>query len=875
MKARFNTSFKSFSLILKLTLFLSGAFSWASLPVSQIDSQIFQDENQYIMQVALDDGTIVSDGLDLYQSDFRWYIPLGVYVDALGFSITTSAQLGAAEGFYISEQRRFKLNVANCSVEYSEIQEKYECPRVQVFDDEIYVESTLLERWFMMSMAFNTHASKVIVQPKLKLPIQSRLERDRNNSSGTTRRQKSTDAESEVKFEKLEDQKIGDFQFDNQVGWFERRTGSEIDRELSYSSSWVSEVMGFKVKSSFSGSEGMLQNSYLNLSKKSSEGGIFGVQSLRSFEANDLQLNRVPLIADSLRGKGVTVSSYPLTQITNFTKKDFRGPLLPGWEVELYQNDLLIERFVSGGGAEYSFKDVILFYGLNRFKLIFYGPQGQIKEELETYNIGNNFVTPGESHYQFSVLEDDDGSQNQIATVEMGVADFLSTSLTYFSFFDKSEKTYRQYGLLGMNGRLGAAIASLNLVQNSESGRAVEAGLSTSWSFLNLSFLQAEYQSFRKAEIDSTVNLVSSSTANAVVNLGHFLPLTLSGSVIKKSLIDDSTETEVVQRSAWQIGKFYFFNTFSRVLERQKAWKGELSILGRQSYLTSKVSFEYQSELEAIAADLQYSISDNYFTQARVRRDFTNAYDDVSVNFVKMFESYRINVEALADTRERYYFGGGLAFSGFLDVKHKKLGLSPHELSELGIVKAVVYLDENQNMQFDENERPLNGVGFYVNNNEFEATTEDVGVAYLTRLPAYHKVSVRVDPRGLEDAYSMRPMTEGHVVLRPGVIHSLNFPIWQLTDLDGSITWQKGERVRGARGLKVQLWKKNGDKPFLEAVTESDGYFYFEGIPFGTYRLVIAAESRAGLSGSFESEVELDQSGLSKGSPDFRLKKLN
>ena len=89
------------------------------------------------------------------------------------------------------------------------------------------------------------------------------------------------------------------------------------------------------------------------------------------------------------------ISSFPLQQQTQFDRHTFRGDLPEGWEVELYQNRALIGFQQSRPDGLYEFNNVPLVFGLNEFRLVFYGPQGQRREETARFNIAESLTPAG------------------------------------------------------------------------------------------------------------------------------------------------------------------------------------------------------------------------------------------------------------------------------------------------------------------------------------------------------------------------------------------------------------------------------------------------------------------------------------------------
>src|SRR5690606_12669253 len=106
-----------------------------------------------------------------------------------------------------------------------------------------------------------------------------------------------------------------------------------------------------------------------------------GPLKARSYTIGDTDLPNVPLTGDESQEFGVRVSNNPLEN-SNFQATDITGDSLPGWDVELYRNGILLDFVSVGNDARYVFDNIELFAGDNNFEVFFYGPQGEIRREL-------------------------------------------------------------------------------------------------------------------------------------------------------------------------------------------------------------------------------------------------------------------------------------------------------------------------------------------------------------------------------------------------------------------------------------------------------------------------------------------------------------
>ena len=131
---------------------------------------------------------------------------------------------------------------------------------------------------------------------------------------------------------------------------------------------------------------------------------------------NEPTLNLITLPLEPL--PGALISSFPLTRQIQFDSQNFRGDLPPGWQVELYHNNSLIDFQATPINGLYQFDNVPLLFGNNYFRLVFYGPQGQQREETSTYYLDDSLVQPGKHYYRALVSEDSVSGYRMIAQYE-------------------------------------------------------------------------------------------------------------------------------------------------------------------------------------------------------------------------------------------------------------------------------------------------------------------------------------------------------------------------------------------------------------------------------------------------------------------------
>ena len=96
---------------------------------------------------------------------------------------------------------------------------------------------------------------------------------------------------------------------------------------------------------------------------------------------------------------GVSLTNTPSTFRQSYGTYTIQKQTRPGWEIELYVNNVLVGFTTADATGEFSF-EVPLVYGSSNITLRYYGPYGEEEIEEEFINIPFEFVPQNELEYQ-------------------------------------------------------------------------------------------------------------------------------------------------------------------------------------------------------------------------------------------------------------------------------------------------------------------------------------------------------------------------------------------------------------------------------------------------------------------------------------------
>ena len=323
------------------------------------------EENLLILDMKIDNTTLQTAMIG-YGSKDCFLLPLAVVSKALDLAIDVDSAKGKAAGWYISEDRTFLLDIEKGTVEIDGHTNRLKPGQVESAQDDIYVDSKILGKWFPAD--FNIIFSKLSVQvePREKLPIQERLAReelrDQLERRGYKSKAKLPIAESKYNLFSMpfiDVSSSNSFDVSDDDSKFTSTNTIRAKGDLAYMSSDIF----------ISGTEDEpLENVTFKLERNDPLAKLFGPLHATSFALGDITTTKLPFINSKLE-RGASLDNMDLVRQSEFDTTRFEGDLPPGWEVEIYQNKNLVAATVIGSDSHYEFDDIPVYFGENRFKI--------------------------------------------------------------------------------------------------------------------------------------------------------------------------------------------------------------------------------------------------------------------------------------------------------------------------------------------------------------------------------------------------------------------------------------------------------------------------------------------------------------------------
>jgi hypothetical protein len=587
------------------------------------------------------------------------------------------------------------------------------------------------------------------------------------------------------------------------------------------------------------------------------EGGLLGPLDATQVAGGDVELPSGQLTARNVVGRGAYVSNRPLGASARFAATTLRGALPSGWDAELYRNGQLIAFQQENGDGRYLFDDLELQFGRNEFEVVLYGPQGQVRRIREDVPVGRQMIEPGKTYYWAGILQQDrdlielrdrtlqpdSGQWRWGVGVERGLDERTSVALGYQSLVLGGRR--RQYLEGNVQRTFGAMQLQLAGAHELGEGFFAEATALGEVGKFNLAASVAWVSSgFRSEFGDGSTRYRAGLRADTSLTLGKFvLPLQAGVSRIARR---DGTEV-----NEWLLGtSVRVLGTSIRAELRRESGTGVRDAETRLKLLASRRLLGLP--LRA-GADFIVSGPDKGLERARLATgkqldewsdlNFEAEYEkatgftDFTLGYTRDFKRFSLRADASYRTDGTIGANLSLAFSIGPDPVKGGVRVTSERLARNGQATVTVFRDDNGDGQLSPGEEPLKDVMVEAGLRFRDSVTAENGRAIVDGLAPFQPVLVGVDLASLEDPFLV-PASKGVVVVpRPGVVTEVLLPISPSGEVEGTLLTVSGTPQPGA---ELELVDRKGAVA-ATTISEYDGFFLFDRVPYGSYRLRLSA----------------------------------
>lgn len=832
------------------------------------------DDDILILQVRLD-RFLLSESTIGYLTETEPCLVLGDIVSALDFAIDVGPE--KASGWFLREENTFELDLETGELFISGKKRNY--PEGVILDDygAPCVKIDELSRWFPVDLTADVPNAIIIADGRVPLPVEERAARKKRQAAiGQAINQKETIKGAKLPEYKLVSAPLIDFSFSAQTNNDEVTAVADIFATGDFAGMQTEILTILDDKRGLRGVRG-------RVGRASPRGILPGPLYITQAFAGDVSTPTSRLSTRSVSGRGLFVSNRDLDRGDEFDRTTLRGELPSGWEVELYRNGILLAFQKSKGNAQYEFLDIPLLFGRNNFKLIFYGPQGQVREDFRDVYVGDTLLKPGQIRFSAGVNEqniptfylqerEDDpatGTLRASGKLEVGLTQSLSASVSASSYVAGEER--REY----LDGSLQASIGGMGVYFDAshllEGGSAFGLALQRQIKGANVSLSLeefADYESEVVGEISSdplmTRGRFQADTAiqpleNMLIPIG----LTLNWLKRESGRIDYTGSL----RTSTSLGLLNITNQVNAIVSKsadgskQGAADGSLLVSRSTGGLSIRGGANYQLENGIDLTTVNLSVDKTFSEKSGLGFDAGYDMRTGKSNFGIGYNAVVGNVTS--GTFLRYSEGDGVSAGINLSTSIGKLPessawfASPRRMAGMGGAMIRAFVDENGDGILNEEEELLETAQASISGRPFERAINTPRGQFLPGLSAYDPVAIELNMLSIEDPYLVAgPGSRQALIPRPGAAPVINLPLVRSGEVVGEVYRTTGVGERGAADVELELVDADGHI-MARTETEFDGFFVFEMVPYGSYTLRLAPAQASRLNMELDREPQL------------------
>jgi hypothetical protein len=542
--------------------------------------------------------------------------------------------------------------------------------------------------------------------------------------------------------------------------------------------------------------------------------------------------------------------------------------------VELYRNQALLAFRPSRSDGRYEFLNIPLFFGWNDFRLVFYGPQGQRREEVVRFDVSEN-QTP-EGALQYRLVGNDPvtvGTRGQFEA-RYGISKQLAASFAMARVhFDETYHTYTEMGLQGFWKHLSA---SFTAASDALGGTVEEVGLRTRLGSVSLIAKRAQLQGDFSSEIfRRSYGLVrgrSSLEASALLPSPERSWFTLDVGASQDELVAGGQVDRLYNRLSTSYQGYFVSNGITRTEGRggptafPPSTTGDLLASKFFQTFSLRGQADYQvsggTRLNSLGLLAETPLYPPFLLRAGITRTIATGESLFLVGANKDQGAFSLGLDLSYSTQNRFLANLILRVGLGREPRQGRVRFQAQGMANQGAVSAQAFLDRNGNGIRDPGEKGVEGVGFLVNGASHPRTTDAQGVAFLTNLSGELDANISVASNSLEDPL-MRPGTPGiRVTPRPGHVAVVDFPLVLFGEINGTAFLVGVGASQELAGLALELVRSEG-KVLRKVRTAYDGFYMLPDVPPGTYELKVpeAEARRLGIAVPPPLKIQIDRDG--------------
>jgi cell division protein FtsN len=756
------------------------------------------------------------------------YLSVTELFDFLKIKNVPSTGFDTITGFFIDSKASYLISRPYNSITYQGRTTKLNNGDLILTESNLYLHSGYIGKIFGLDCIFNFRSLSVVVDSKLELPLikEMKLKEVRENLN-------------RLKGEQKADTNIGRTYpvFKSGMADWSITSSEEIDgqKEMRANLTLGSMLAGGEAVAAinYSSNDSFTEKQQYYLWRYVNN----DFQPLRQIMLGKISTHATSSIYNPV--VGIQLTNTPTTFRRSFGTYRLSDKTEPGWIVELYVNNILVNYVKADASGFFTF-EIPLVYGNSNVQLKYFSPWGEERVKEQNINIPFNFVPVNTLEYNIGagIVEDTASSRYSRASLNYG----LTRKMT-----------------------IGGGIEYLSSVESGPTMPYVNASVNL---FNNL-MISGEYTYGVRAKGTLAYRLPGNLQFNV-----DYTKYDKKQKAISFNYLEERKATLSVPLRIHNFSSYQRFTLYQLVLPASKYTTGEWlfsgSLFGINTNMTTFAVFLKKTDPNiysnlslslrlpfrfAVIPQTQFSYSQKRFLSTKVGIE-KHFFDYGFMNLA--YEHNFISRISMAEVGFRYDFSfaqTGLSVrqnskkTSFIqyargsllhDRKTKYLGTDNRTNVGKGGIAIVPYLDLNANGIKDRGEPKAYGLNIHTNSGRIDISESDTTIRILGLEP-YTNCFVELDPDSFDNISWRLKFKSLSVTVDPDILKLVEIPVSVVGEASGKVMIENGSIIKGLGRVIISFYT-NDHRLIGKTLSEDDGYFSFLGLAPGAYMVEINKE---------------------------------
>jgi len=792
-----------------------------AFPSKKASCQLANKFNDYEISVTLNVPLIGSLELPAIMRGQVIYLPVKEIFDFIRIRNIPSSNFDSISGFFIHPLSKYLIDKISNRIEYNDEVFELKPDDLILTENNLYLKSDYFREVFELDCQFSFRSLSITLNTKIELPAirDMRQELMRENIG------------------RLKGEKKADTTIKRSYPLFKLGTADWAITATEQTDGRSNAKFNLDLGAAVAGGEANINLNYNASHPFYKRNQYYNWRFVNNNNAALRQVTAGKIFVQSTSSIYAPVTGVQFTNTPTTTRKSFGTYRLssttePGWLVELYVNNVLVNYMKADASGFFSF-EVPMVYGSSVIKFRAYGPWGEERFKEQYVNIPFNFLPLHQFEYAVTagIVSDDEHSRYARANFNYGLGSpvTIGGGVEYLS----SVASGKSMPFINAAVRLGPA-----LLLTSEHTYGVRTkGVLTYQLPSNLQF-ELNYTKYEKLQTAVKFNyleerklmvskpfhankytIFSRLTINQFC-LPHAKNLTseflLSGSI--SGISSNLTTTAFINNN-------YHPNIFSNLSLSFNLPQG-LRFSPQAQYNFSQKNFTM------LKAEMQKQIVNHGLINVSYQKD---NFSKSSIYGIGIRCNFSFTQASISATHSRHLITTTLSANGnfMYDAKTNYIGAKSQPGVGKGGIIISPFLDVNCNGKRDANEQKVSGLNVHLNGGRIERNNRDTTL-HVTGLEAYNNYFIELNKNSFENIAWQIKKPVVQVTIEPNYLKLIEVPVAVVGEVSGIVFLNTTDEEKGIGRIIINIYDSTSTLSG-KTLSESDGYFSFTGLAPGTY----------------------------------------